>query len=98
MHATRRRFVLGAALLAAGTSLRGLAASVAGMPTAAQVIERIRAHVGVRWQADTVDRIVAGSPGTRVTGIATTMMATLDVLRRAAAPGCNLVVAHEPTF
>ena len=46
----------------------------------------------------TVDRIVAGRPETRVRGIATTMMATLAVLQRAASEGRNLVVTHEPTF
>jgi len=33
-----------------------------------------------------------------VTGIAVTMMATLDVLQRAAANGQNLIITHEPTF
>jgi putative NIF3 family GTP cyclohydrolase 1 type 2 len=33
-----------------------------------------------------------------VTGIAVTMMATFDVLQRAAAGGANLVITHEPTF
>src|SRR6266446_2971881 len=31
-------------------------------------------------------------------GIAVTMMATFDVLQRAAAHGANLVITHEPTF
>ena len=75
-----------------------LRASVATPLTAAGVVERIRAAVGIPWQADTVDRIVAGDGDTPVSGIATTMMATFDVLRRAVARGCNLVVAHEPTF
>jgi putative NIF3 family GTP cyclohydrolase 1 type 2 len=34
----------------------------------------------------------------QVTGIATTMMTTLDVLQRAAAKGDNLIITHEPTF
>jgi len=66
--------------------------------TAAQVIERIQAHVGVSWQSDTVDTFKAGDPKTLVTGIAVTMMATLDVLQRASAAGNNLIVTHEPTF
>ncbi|MEP7347777.1 MAG: Nif3-like dinuclear metal center hexameric protein, partial [Gemmatimonadaceae bacterium] len=33
-----------------------------------------------------------------VTGVALTMMATLDVLQRAAAANLNLVITHEPTF
>jgi putative NIF3 family GTP cyclohydrolase 1 type 2 len=66
--------------------------------TAQQVIDQIKAKVGVPWRAETVDTIKAGDPDTPVTGIATTMMATFDVLKRAAAEGKNLVITHEPTF
>lgn len=66
--------------------------------TAAQVVDRIKSRVGMPWMTQTVDRIVAGRPETRVRGIATTMMATLAVLQRAASEGRNLVVTHEPTF
>jgi putative NIF3 family GTP cyclohydrolase 1 type 2 len=66
--------------------------------TARQVIERIQAHVGVPWNEKTVDTFKAGDPDTPVTGIATTMMATYDVLVRAAAEGKNLIITHEPTF
>jgi len=67
-------------------------------PTAREVIAEIQSHVGVPWHADTVDTFKAGNPDTRVTGIAVTMMATMDVLQRAAAQGLNLVITHEPTF
>ena len=66
--------------------------------TARQVIERIQKNVGVPWRAETVDTFKGGDPDTPVTGIAITMMATYDVLRRAAASGKNLVITHEPTF
>jgi len=66
--------------------------------TASDVIERIKQHVGVAWQAETVDTFKAGNPDTPVTGIAVTMMATMDVLERAAAAGKNLIITHEPTF
>jgi putative NIF3 family GTP cyclohydrolase 1 type 2 len=66
--------------------------------TAAGILERIKANVGIPWMAQTVDNIVAGSPDTRVRGIATTMMATLDVLKRASAAGRNMVITHESTF
>lgn len=66
--------------------------------TARQVIERIQSHVGIPWSAQTVDTFKAGDPNTHVTGIATTMMATYDVLERAAAAGKNLIITHEPTF
>ena len=66
--------------------------------TARQVIERIQKNVGVPWRAETVDTFKAGDPDTPVIGIAVTMMATLDVLERAAASGKNLIITHEPTF
>ena len=75
----------------------GLAAAQTS-PTARQVIDQIKAHVGVPWREETVDTIKAGDPDTPVTGIATTMMATFDVLKRAQAEGKNLVITHEPTF
>ncbi len=66
--------------------------------TAQQVVDRIKANVGIPWMAQTVDNIVAGSPDIKVKGIATTMMATLQVVQRAAAAGRNLIVTHEPTW
>lgn len=66
--------------------------------TAGQIIERIKANVGIPWRAQTVDNIIAGSAETPVKGIATTMMATLDVVKRAAAAGRNMIITHESTF
>ena len=63
-----------------------------------QVIERIQSHVGVPWHSETVDTFKAGNPDAPVTGIAVTMMATLDVLQRAVESGNNLIITHEPTF
>lgn len=45
-----------------------------------------------------VDRVIAGDPETTVRGIAVMWTPTWDALRRALAEGCNVVVAHEPTF
>jgi putative NIF3 family GTP cyclohydrolase 1 type 2 len=67
-------------------------------PTAREVVAAIQQHVGVPWMTQTVDTFKVGYPDTPVTGIAVTMMATLDVLQRAAANGQNLVITHEPTF
>ena len=66
--------------------------------TAREVVVRIQQQVGVPWQSDTVDTFKAGNPDSPVSGIAVTMMATLDVLQRAAAAGDNLIITHEPTF
>ena len=68
------------------------------VPTAGEIIAQIQQHVGIPWMKDTVDTIKAGNANTPVTGIATTMMATLDVLERAAANHQNLIITHEPTF
>jgi putative NIF3 family GTP cyclohydrolase 1 type 2 len=76
----------------------GTAAAQEKRPTAGEVVAAIQEHVGVPWKTETVDTFKAGSPETRVTGIAVTMMATLDVLQRAAAKGQNLIITHEPTF
>jgi putative NIF3 family GTP cyclohydrolase 1 type 2 len=62
------------------------------------VVAKIQKQVGVDWKKETVDTFKAGNPDTAVTGIAVTMMATMDVLQRASAKGLNLVITHEPTF
>ena len=86
----RREFLL----LSGAGALRAQSSAL----TARQVIERIQKNVGVPWRAQTVDTFKAGNPDTPVRGIATTVMATFDVLQRAARSGRNLVITHEPTF
>jgi putative NIF3 family GTP cyclohydrolase 1 type 2 len=66
--------------------------------TAREVVGRIQEHVGIPWMKETRDVFKAGNPDTPVTGIAVTMMATLDVLQRAVAAGDNFIITHEPTF
>jgi putative NIF3 family GTP cyclohydrolase 1 type 2 len=67
--------------------------------TAAELVERIQKNLGIPWnQQTTRDTFKAGSPDTEIKGIATTFMATLDLLQRAHAAGMNLVITHEPTF
>jgi putative NIF3 family GTP cyclohydrolase 1 type 2 len=94
-NTSRRAFLLGS---------MGFAATRLGLQqapnaiTAGQVIDRIKANVGIPWRAQTVDNIIAGAADTPVKGIATTMMATMDVLQRADAAGKNMVITHESTF
>lgn len=95
-HLTRRQAMQTAIGLASTQILRSQQSL---LPlTAAGVIDLIRSNVGVPWRTETVDKIVAGAPDTPVTGIATTMMATLDVLQRAAAAHRNLIITHETPF
>ena len=66
--------------------------------SARQVVERIESNLNGRWPDDGIDSFKDGDPNTPVTGVAVTMMATMDVLQRAAATGLNLIITHEPTF
>lgn len=71
---------------------------VPGKPRAREIVAEIQKQVGVPWREKTVDTFKAGNPDAPVTGIAVTMMATMDVLERASAKGLNFVITHEPTF
>ena len=96
-HFTRLGLLSGAGLLTHAATPLAQSDDI----TARQVVERIQAELakqGIAWRAQTVDTFKAGNPDTRVKGIATTFMATLDVLQRAAAAGKNFVITHEPTF
>ena len=66
--------------------------------TVSQVIDRVKTNVGIPWREQTVDKLIAGTPEMPVKGIASTMMATLDVLKQAAVRGRNMVITHEPTY
>ena len=92
---TRRAFVQAAAapiLAAPGPA----PVAQAGL-TVAQCVERIRAALGT-WREKTVDGFKAGDPSVALTGVAVTVAARLDNLRKAASAGCNLVVTQEPVF
>jgi putative NIF3 family GTP cyclohydrolase 1 type 2 len=88
-------------MLAAGAGLvaaRPLSAQD-GAVTARQIVERIQKNVGIPWREQTVDNFKDGSnPDAPVTGIATTMVATFDLLHRAAAAKRNLIIVHEPVY
>ncbi len=89
---SRRRF------LVTSVGLTAINLKASQSLTAGQVIDRIKANVGIPWRAQTVDNIIFGTADAPVKGIATTMMATLDVVQRAAASGRNMIITHEPTF
>ena len=66
--------------------------------TAREVIEKIKKNVTCDWATETVDTFKAGNPDQKVTGIATTFIVTMDVLKKAKNLNCNLIITHEPTF
>lgn len=94
---SRRDFVV----LTAGAAAAGAAFDprIAGAGlTAQEIVDRIKKHVGVDWNSDTVDTFKIGDPATVVTGIVTTSMATVEVLQKAVKAGANLVITAAPTF
>jgi putative NIF3 family GTP cyclohydrolase 1 type 2 len=94
-HFSRREF------LAAGgayLSSHAVAPASAGPTTVGSVLSRIREQIGIPWREKTVDNLLTGTADTPVRGIATTMMATLDVVQRSVAQGRNLIVTHETPF
>ena len=93
-HISRRRFVQMTG--AAGVVPLGLAS--AETLTAEAAIGRIQAELGGEWLPTGLDGFKAGSPSTVVKGIATTAMATLNVLKQAVQANANLVLTYEPTF
>jgi putative NIF3 family GTP cyclohydrolase 1 type 2 len=67
--------------------------------TAREIVELIRKNVGIPWNERTYrDTFKIGDPDATVTGVATTMMTTLDVIKRASAARLNLIITHEDTF
>ena len=47
---------------------------------------------------ETCDQLLEGNWDSEVTGIGTTFMATVDVIRRAIEKNCNLIITHEPAY
>ena len=66
---------------------------------AQQIIDMILTDSCGDFRLDkTCDIIVGGSGDMEVTGIATTFMATVDVIRKAIDLGANMIITHEPTY
>lgn len=67
-------------------------------PSAAARIATIIKNTGSQPIPNTVDVIKEGDQETPVTGIVTTMFATMKVLEQAVAAKCNLIIVHEPLY
>ena len=70
----------------------------AGVETIQDVIDLIVTQILAEPLEQTIDTVKVGNPSQKVTGIASTFLPTLDVLKRAHAIGANLVIPHEPTW
>jgi len=66
---------------------------------AGEILDRLKSNLGAPWRDATYrDTYKFGGPDTMVTGIATTAFCTIDVIRRAASAGLNMIVPHEVTY
>ena len=66
---------------------------------AGDIIDRIKKALDQPWRDATFrDTFKFGGPDTEVTGIATTVFVTMEVIQKAAAAGLNMIVPHEDTF
>jgi len=93
-HISRRQF----ALIAGSAGAAPFILSGAEPLTAEGVIHRIQTELGGEWGSAGPDGFKAGDTSTVVKGIATTAMATLDVLKQAVRANANLALTYEPTF
>lgn len=76
--------------MAAGATLNDI--------TVQQVMDIILKEIPGAPFKDTVDTIKSGSAENKVTGIVTTMFATVKVIKEAVRLNANFIIAHEPTF
>ena len=65
--------------------------------TAGEIVDRIKKNLGAPWRQNTYrDTFKSGGPDTPVTGIATTVFVTMDMLERAvAAPVATVPRLYE---
>ena len=106
-HYVERRDFITAALKAAGvTAIMGIPALSEGAkyvqtgpaPTVQDIINIILKEVPGAPFTQTVDTLKSGSASQEVTGIITTMFATMHIIEEAKKLNANFIIAHEPTF
>ena len=105
-HSERRNFLSNVIKSSAGLALLGLKPSFANEMTTFEkkqytvqnIIDLILKEGKLNVQKDTVDTIKSGTSSQVVTGIVTTMFATISVIEQAVKLNANFIIAHEPTF
>lgn len=102
----RRKFILDISKILGTTALFampviGSAASISknfDQVTVGQIMDAFIKQVPGGEKTNTVDTLKSGNREIVVTGVVTTMFATIDVIRKAISLGANFIIAHEPTF
>jgi putative NIF3 family GTP cyclohydrolase 1 type 2 len=102
VQGSRRAFIRGAAGVLAALALEPVLAKGHSSParqyTVQEVIDIILKAGGLSVQPGTVDTLKSGTVTQTVTGIVTTMFATVAVIEEAVKRKANFIIAHEPTF
>lgn len=102
----RRKFVLALARITGfavllNTPFIGMASNFLSLEeevTVGNIIDLFISKVGLGAFPKTVDTLKSGNREMKVTGIVTTMFATIEVIRKAISLNANFIIAHEPTF
>ncbi|MEN2283394.1 Nif3-like dinuclear metal center hexameric protein [Algoriphagus sp. SE2] len=101
-QSNRRDFLLKtSAILGTGIFLNPLdlfAASRGAEYTVGEIMDLFISKVPNSPFSPTVDTLKSGNRDQQVTGIVTTMFATLTVIRKAIELNANFIIVHEPTF
>lgn len=101
---TRRTFISIGTQAATATALLAIPGSgiaeyiVTPERTVQDVIDMVLKAVPSKLPADTVDTIKTGNAGDKVTGIVTSMFATIPVIQEAIRLKASFIIAHEPVF
>ena len=99
---SRRKFLHNSAIIATGGILLSSPFKIKASPqkkwTVGEIIDLFLKEVKGAPFSETVDTLKSGSRDTEVTGIVTTMFATIPVIRKAIEAKANFIIAHEPTF
>lgn len=66
--------------------------------TVGQIMDAFIKQVPGGEKSTTVDTLKAGNRDIVVTGVVTSMFATIEVIKKTIALGANFIIAHEPTF
>ena len=100
MHQNRRKFLYNSLSVATGAVIlpASLKAALYKKWTVGEIIDLFLKEVSGAPFSQTVDTLKSGSRDNQVTGIVTTMFATVPVIRKAIEAKANFIIAHEPTF
>ncbi len=102
-HIGRRKFLKEATWAAGSMVVASPLSSFATTPqgetwTVGQIMDLFIQEVPGGLIPNTVDTLHAGDRDMKVTGIVTTMFATIEVIKKAIDLRANFIIAHEPTY